>query len=509
VGVAKKHDFHEITLALEETFRGEQRQAAEEAVGATVERRTVRLAGGGRGAEEIQGGALWSLLDAKGDLARSKDAAHRFLVAAGGSPLTVCALVDLDDEKLQVWQQDLTPLRKAADVLQAVRATIRREPDARATETFRLAVPYQGKYGSYFGFAGHTHVVVPANEALQKRALAYIRADNRWQRAEGARALRLFKSDDHVARLKALLNDPTTIVINHAEDNLGIEVRHYPVRAAALETLKSWGVQVAAPTLSEESAKLELVRRLELSENVTVQKLKELDRFPNLEFIRFSVADVSPEVLRELPRFKNLRGLELGAAARLTDDKIAHLAALANLQHLEIADARISDRGLSALVKLQKLTDLNLDGTSITDAGLQHLARLQSLEWLSLRKTRVTGDGLKELNGLKKLKALCLHKTQITDVTLRRLREMNLLHALIEASARRPADLPHYASSPRPTLAAEVFALDLADTSVSDIGLKELVDLTNLAELNVSNTKVTAAGVAQLRKAVPNCKVTR
>jgi len=45
------------------------------------------------------------------------------------------------------------------------------------------------------------------------------------------------------------------------------------------------------------------------------------------------------------------------------------------------------------------------------------------------------------------------------------------------------------------------------DAKVTDAGLKELHGLAKLRGLDVSGTKVTAAGLAEFRKAVPGCAV--
>jgi hypothetical protein len=47
----------------------------------------------------------------------------------------------------------------------------------------------------------------------------------------------------------------------------------------------------------------------------------------------------------------------------------------------------------------------------------------------------------------------------------------------------------------------------LAGSSVSDEGLKNPYGLTNLQELDLAQTKVTAAGRTELQKALPKCRL--
>jgi Leucine-rich repeat (LRR) protein len=49
--------------------------------------------------------------------------------------------------------------------------------------------------------------------------------------------------------------------------------------------------------------------------------------------------------------------------------------------------------------------------------------------------------------------------------------------------------------------------LSLSDSSISDEGLKHLHGLTNLLELDLRQTRVTAAGKAALGKALPKCRI--
>ena len=44
-------------------------------------------------------------------------------------------------------------------------------------------------------------------------------------------------------------------------------------------------------------------------------------------------------------------------------------------------------------------------------------------------------------------------------------------------------------------------------TQITDVGLKELAKLQKLESLSVIGTKATKAGVAELKKALPNCLI--
>ncbi len=52
-------------------------------------------------------------------------------------------------------------------------------------------------------------------------------------------------------------------------------------------------------------------------------------------------------------------------------------------------------------------------------------------------------------------------------------------------------------------------ALDLSQVPVNDSDLEKVAPLKELRQLDISDTNVTAAGVAKLQQALPNCKITR
>jgi len=49
--------------------------------------------------------------------------------------------------------------------------------------------------------------------------------------------------------------------------------------------------------------------------------------------------------------------------------------------------------------------------------------------------------------------------------------------------------------------------LSLVGSGLSDAGIKHLAGLTNLEALDLRRTKATAAAIAELQKALPNCQI--
>ena len=88
-----------------------------------------------------------------------------------------------------------------------------------------------------------------------------------------------------------------------------------------------------------------------------------------------------------------------------------------------IADTSITDDDLASLERLTNLQFLDLSNTAITDVGMSHLKNLSELRAIeSISATKVTSEGLSALEGLQKLVLLQADDTEVTDLAhLRRL----------------------------------------------------------------------------------------
>ncbi len=101
---------------------------------------------------------------------------------------------------------------------------------------------------------------------------------------------------------------------------------------------------------------------------------------------------------------------------KITDVEIVHLAALPELESLDISGGQITDAGLANLRGLVELKRLYLRDLPITDAGLEHLQGLTGLEVLTLSNAKISGKGLAQLRDLKQLRVLNLSGNPIVGV---------------------------------------------------------------------------------------------
>ena len=145
---------------------------------------------------------------------------------------------------------------------------------------------------------------------------------------------------------------------------------------------------------------------------------------------------------------------------------------------VDLRGSPVTDKELVHLKRLTKLQDLNLSSTKVTDAGLVHLKALTNLQDLNLSFTKVTDAGLVHLAGMN-LKSLTPPKEAMTDLGLK----------YYLAAVERPS------------------TLSLGKWKITDAGLVHLKGLTKLQELDLHNTKITNAGIADLQKALPNCQI--
>jgi len=182
---------------------------------------------------------------------------------------------------------------------------------------------------------------------------------------------------------------------------------------------------------------------------------------------------------------------------------LSHLSVLPDLTGLYLGGTRFSPRQMNSILKLRNLksiTIVNVDSMTgaseflnlqqrrtfaqhkISDNQLSLLAKLPELRGLEIRGMPIDGSAFKAFLHTKHLRQLGLADSSISDAGLRYIGKVQSLHEL-----------------------------DLERTRVTGKGILHLTDLAQLNFLNVFGTSVTGAGVRSLRtmKSLRNLNVDR
>jgi hypothetical protein len=168
-----------------------------------------------------------------------------------------------------------------------------------------------------------------------------------------------------------------------------------------------------------------------------------------------------------------------------TEEITEGLSALSaeDFQYLDLRRTAISDREMHAVARLKGLVALDLSGTTLSDDGMAHLENCRMLQCIHC-SPGIGAPGLEPVSHHKLRRLVLKGCKALNDDTAARL--MVLLNQM------------------RPTLKF----VDLTDTSLTDSGLYYIEQLNFLERLLIgSGTGVTAAGLEQLRKAMPYCQV--
>jgi len=181
----------------------------------------------------------------------------------------------------------------------------------------------------------------------------------------------------------------------------------------------------------------------------------------------------------------------------ITEDGVAGLMHLKNLEALVLRGRRLADAAFIDLTRLAGLRSLALEGPGITDETCRRIKELKELQYLSLSGTRVSDLGARELVALDKLEHLWLDRTRVSDGALRDLTVRPALKRLsLAQTAVSDRGMPYLKRLRNLT------AIVLDGTNVSDEGLRFLHGMSWLTSVSVADTKVSERGVAQMLSAM-------
>jgi uncharacterized protein (TIGR02996 family) len=119
-------------------------------------------------------------------------------------------------------------------------------------------------------------------------------------------------------------------------------------------------------------------------------------------------ATVSDRACEAIGRLTRLAFLDL-SSTQVTGAGLRHIAALRDLERLDLAFLKLADRDITALLGLSRLTELNLAYSQVTDAAIDLLVdALPELERIDLTASAITRHSIERLAELPKLYSLGL-----------------------------------------------------------------------------------------------------
>ncbi len=180
----------------------------------------------------------------------------------------------------------------------------------------------------------------------------------------------------------------------------------------------------------------------------------------------------------EAPTPDHFRFLKRLMLWQLGSDAFLHvLHQVPELEELHIG-RYTTDRGLAQIRELPGLRRIWLN-ENITDRGFAELSRFPTLNEIGAYGTRITDASAAVIAKLPNLAVLGLAGTPLSDAGLRRI-----------AAAKLPLEKLH-----------------LQQTAITDASVGSLASLPRLWVLDVDGTGLTAAGIAELRTALPRCRI--
>ncbi len=267
---------------------------------------------------------------------------------------------------------------------------------------------------------------------------------------------------------------------------------------------------------------------------VTDADIEKLIAQPDLRRLDLSLSLITDAGMARLKPLDNVTDLNLFAVEHITDAAIASIRGWKKIERLNLRGTDITDTSLQYIGGMTSLRSLDVSGTQITNNGMEYLAGLRDLEELRIGGNKVTGSGLHVLKVLPRLKKLSLNGSQkrnsgtwaasLNDNDMDTIASLSGLQWL-DLGGVKVTDLGAAKLKRLPALRA----LDLSRTRVSAAGLEgfenlerlslwraariddtaaaPLARMKRLATLDLSETKVTAEGAAAIAHANPSCKV--
>ncbi|HEY9680227.1 MAG TPA: hypothetical protein V6C86_01400 [Oculatellaceae cyanobacterium] len=182
------------------------------------------------------------------------------------------------------------------------------------------------------------------------------------------------------------------------------------------------------------------------------------------------------------------------------DEVLSHVARLTGLKEVKLNQVVASDNGLAKLKVLKNLVTLKADIGNAHGSCLKELSSLPKLTTLDLSANPLESKNLKPLADFPSLKRLIVRHASLDEEAAKYIGQCKQLDDVSLAGNHKINDkaMPYLAKI------STLTKLDLSDTSVTAKGLAELHGLNKLERLSVSERYVFKRQLPELAKILPH-----
>jgi Leucine-rich repeat (LRR) protein len=168
--------------------------------------------------------------------------------------------------------------------------------------------------------------------------------------------------------------------------------------------------------------------------------------------------------------------------------------AFRGVKSVELRDTSLSDSDLHPLAAFPNLHSVRMEAPNVTDAGISQLRGLKAAEQFHfVRNRRVAGKCWEVMDGWRQLRSLSFADSDFCDgetpdfSALTNLKELDLSQSNINSPGAKCSLLP-----------ASLEVLNLSVTQTTDADLEQLGQLVKMRSLDLSSTYVRGMGLANL-----------
>jgi hypothetical protein len=249
---------------------------------------------------------------------------------------------------------------------------------------------------------------------------------------------------------------------------------------------------------------------------VSAAEILDLLQYKKMVRLNLSLTSIKdPDILYLRPAVQ-IEDLNVAYAEHLTDIGLNVIKDWMNLRRLNISGTQAGVATMSLLGRLTRMESLDVAGSDVPDDALQELLPLTNLKHLGLGRSSLTEGAIEVLSLLDNLQSLDLSRPSDRR-SRRRGASDRMAPALVEAIAKlRDLRILRVGHSEIDAAAVRVWASSLEKlerlglescTRIDDSVAATVAEWKSLKQLDLQATRVTSAGLDEIRKRRPDVRV--